>query len=94
MDTRIFEVLSVSCSVPFVENVEPEMLRQSFLTGDASPEMIPYISRALNEMPIELINRAVTGYDVAQRETVLKNIMTLAKKVGAEKRIAAWMNCG
>jgi hypothetical protein len=86
-----FAALASSCSVSFREKAEPAKLRAAFLTGMAPLEIIPHLTVALNESPTAMLFAAVLACDEERQPQVLENLRALARAVGAEARIAAWL---
>lgn len=86
-----FEALANSCSVSYRDKADPATLRAAFLSGSAAPELIPFLMVALNESPIEMLFAAVLACDEDRQREVLENLRTLARTVGAERRIDRWL---
>jgi hypothetical protein len=86
-----FEALASSCSVSYRDRVDPAKLRVAFLSGSAAPELVPYLTVALNESPIEMLFAAVLACEEDRQRQVLENLRTLARTVGAEGRIGRWL---
>jgi len=87
-----FEALASSCSVSYRERVSPDQLRSAFLTGNAPPALIPYLAVALGETPLEMLFSAVLACEPERQKQVLENLRVLARSVGAEDRIARWLD--
>ena len=87
-------MIAIFCSVPFKKEVDEAALRNAFMTGAFPDDIKPYLDRAINEMPIEMIAQAVNSFESDYHATVIKNIQAMADYFGATQRISSWMNCG
>lgn len=90
----VFNMLATFCSVPFKNPVSANALQEAFSTGVVSKEVSPYIDRAINEMPIEMLGLVVSAFENPLRAKVIANISMIARQFGATKRIESWMSCG
>jgi hypothetical protein len=87
----IFDAVAVASSVPFRRTISGVELREILLQGRVPDDLLPHISRALEELPISMLARVVFAYPQGERATVMRNLTDLADTAGAGARIRAWM---
>lgn len=83
-----FGMLAIFCNVPFKKEIDEESLRLAFSSGVMPEAVKPYLDRAVNEMPIEMLGQIVNSFDQASHATIIRNIQTIAQYFGASKSTA------
>jgi hypothetical protein len=72
----------------------PDAIFSFFATGIVTKEAGPYIDRAINEMPVEMLGQVISAFDKSMHAKIIANMTSIARQFGATQRIESWMSCG
>jgi hypothetical protein len=87
----IFEAIAVASSVPFARRITGGQVRAALRAGRVADELLPHIERAVGELPVSMLARAVFAFPLDEREAVIAHLTALADQAGAGDRIRAWL---
>jgi hypothetical protein len=89
MNLRAFDALAATSNVPFRTRITGPELCRVFATGEVPRRLWPHVHRALNEAPLEMIDRALA--ELGGSVDALACLRRIAADVGATERIGHWL---